>query len=243
MDISQFTKTVQETTEQSQITKGLQEQAKALQEGKIPAPTDAGEVQQLTPEQQKINEGLSGEVDQLEGKKEFYPRAYEDQREHMGFDHATVFEEKDLRGTRDIKPSDGLVINGDRVIPIEIKSPKEMETLPTSADGTLKNDYISKERSEIASRIDKGELPRDVSRHEIFMAQGEHRAQQFKENEWDLRGSQGEDLEGKRVQVGYQCPLAEKDNVIEALKDKGIRDYEIREGVSTLLAIYDNPIS
>lgn len=156
-----------------------------------------------------------------------------------------VFRENELKGTR-IVPLDAVVIerSKNRCIVIEIKSETEVsDPIPWKGKG-LNFDYIESERKDIRQKYDDKKIAKEVARHEIFMAQAERRARQCEQRQWGLRdpGKQG-DVKGKSVQVGYMCPRDEKDNVVQALKDKGIRDYEIREGVSTLLAIYDNPIS
>lgn len=172
--------------------------------------------------------------DMLEKKDTFYPNAYAEQRE-AGY---TVYEETDLKGSGNIRPLDGIITKDDVVSPNEIKSPNEIGAGADYRGTTLKNDYIAEDRANIKERILNGEIRKEVGDIEVYMAQAEKRTDQFINGEWGIKEG-SIDIEGKQVKPSITVPQNEKINVISALKDKGIKNYEVIDGNRTFTVIYD----
>lgn len=178
---------------------------------------------------------------QVEGKETFYPKTYED-LEQNGY---KVYREEDLthgKGENShVKPGDGIAVKENEIIVLEIKSPKEV--FPnTLADGSsLKNDYLEKTRLDVNERVKNGELSKEVGKHEIFLAQSEYNAFNFKDGITGMKEG-NIPLDGKDIKVGYSVPKEEMNSVVEALKNKGITDYKVYTGDnSTITFVYDLP--
>jgi hypothetical protein len=172
------------------------------------------------------------------GKKEFYPMVYRDLENHKDLikKGVRIFKEGELKGTKDVRPLDGVMVRGKDVVPFEIKSPYELQMNGLPSGASLKNDYIAGVREAVKSKVDAGKVSIDVGKHEINMAQAEHRTQQFIEGKWGTKTPI--DVAGKEVKVGYSVPVNHAADVEKALADKGVAAYEKIVGENSITYVY-----
>ena len=136
-----------------------------------------------------------------------------------------------MKGTSGVVPLDGLLIRGNQIIALEIKSPREITPKADYSGSALKNDYIKEHRGRIRKDINKGRISQKVGDIQVHVAQAEERTKHLIEGKWYPRElNHPLDLRGKEVLTGLAVPLDFAQDTLQALKQLGISNPKTIQG-------------
>ena len=171
------------------------------------------------------------------GKAEFYAVAAQELR---AAGCGRVFEELrgELHGSKGIRPADAVALWDNRVVVVEMKSPREMRMLPLGTQGGLIHDYLAPVRNDLAERVKAGEISRATARHLLYLSQAEHYAHTFAAGHWGVSAADEIAWADAGLQVGYCVPIEEEVHLSAALEHRPGSPPTLLRGLTTVTAIY-----